>query len=301
MRVLFTLIFLLSITTAVFAQDETWTPGEDGVEFNCAAVAQVQNLLGDADADLFEVEEVPFARANNQVMTIERYVSRMVVLSLQRNPETSLDANTIFGAAITVCGDDADTEASTETSSASGDTFNVTVTGNANMRSCAGTNCDVVAQAAAGQTLKVVGVEADWYEVELEDGTAFIASFLVTRAPDNIIPTDEPYVDARTGCIIAFDIKRGDADMTLILAGDSRSDVVVDLFRPNESVALRVEGQLDKTFIDTGEPYIHQYYRFNIGWPVGIYGIEITLNGETSKIAYEVEERADYNVFVMCD
>jgi hypothetical protein len=234
-------------------------------------------------------------------MTVERYIARMVVLSLQDDPDTALDMDAIFGPAIAACGDDADAQTDTGTSSASGDTFNVTTTGNANLRSCAGTNCDLVGQIGAGQTLKVVGVEADWYEVEHEGGTAFIASFLVTRAPDNIIPTDEPYVDARTGCVIAFDIKRGDANMTLILAGDNRGDVVADLFRPNESVALKVEGQLDKTFIDTGDPYIHQYYRFNIGWPVGIYGLEITLNDETSKIAFEVEERADYNVFVLCD
>jgi hypothetical protein len=98
-----------------------------------------------------------------------------------------------------------------------------------------------------------------------------------------------------------FDVNRGDADLYVIISGESRDEVIVDIFRPSENSPLRVEGQLDKTFIDSGDPYIHQYYRYNIGWPMGLYNLQIDYGGETTKVAWQMEERGSYRIYVQCE
>jgi hypothetical protein len=201
------------------------------------------------------------------------------------------------------CSSEVMDESSGDVSTTSSDEglFNVIVNGNVNLRSCADTGCDVVGQADNASLLTVVSEDGDWYEVQTDDGTAFIASWLTTRGPDDVIQVGERYSDIKTGCDIVFDIARGDMDINLILTGDNRNSVVVDLYRPNETNPLRVEGQLDKTFIDTGDPYIHQYYSFGLFWPLGIYQLEMQAGGETSMLAWELKDRGDYNIFVLCD
>lgn len=187
----------------------------------------------------------------------------------------------------------------------SGETFEVVVNGNVNLRSCAGTQCSTVGTAQNGSLLTVLDTEEAsdgvWYQVETDNGsTAYIAGWLTTRGPDQIIATDEAYTDLATLCIVAFDIKRGDQSMSIILAGDGRSGVVVDLFKPNQTQPVRVNAQYDKTFIDTGDPYIHQTYGWGEYWPTGVYQLEISRNGETSRLAWELEQQGDYNIFVYC-
>jgi hypothetical protein len=48
----------------------------------------------------------------------------------------------------------------------------LTVTGNSvNLRSCAGTDCDIVGTANAGDQLMNLGAEGDWFHIRAEDGT----------------------------------------------------------------------------------------------------------------------------------
>ncbi|MBZ0300873.1 MAG: SH3 domain-containing protein, partial [Anaerolineae bacterium] len=203
----------------------------------------------------------------------------------------------VFGPAALTCNrDETADEVSTEE-----DLFTVKVNGNINLRSCAGTDCEIVKTAQDGSLLTVIGQEGDWYKVRLDEGPAYVASWLTVRGPDAIIAVGTPYVDAATGCIVVFDRKRGDMDMALILSGDKQNDLYVDLYRPNETRPLRVEGQLDKTFMDTGDPYIHQYYSWSVGWPTGTYQLEISVGDQTSRLAWEMSERGDYNIYVMCD
>ena len=62
--------------------------------------------------------------------------------------------------------------------------YYVTANPYANIRSCASTNCEIVATAQNGEGLTVVDDSSDWYEVRLEDGqTAFIAGFLMSDTP----------------------------------------------------------------------------------------------------------------------
>ncbi|HML23887.1 MAG TPA: SH3 domain-containing protein, partial [Aggregatilinea sp.] len=56
--------------------------------------------------------------------------------------------------------------------------FKVTANSAMNVRDCAATTCGVVGQTTAGQTLEVIGEDADWYQILWEDGTAYVASWL---------------------------------------------------------------------------------------------------------------------------
>lgn len=179
--------------------------------------------------------------------------------------------------------------------------FNIIPNSTMNLRSCASTDCEKVGQAQGGELMPVYAVEGEWYQVQTDDGLAWIAGWLTTRGPDALIKTEEIHRDENTGCAVVVDGKRGDRDFAIILAGAKNDDVNVDVFRPNESVPLRVQAQLDKTFIDTGDPYILQYYSWRIGWPNGLYRFEISLNDNTSMLAWQMEEGGDYNLHVYCE
>jgi hypothetical protein len=289
-------VFLMLAVSSVYAQDEEWATSDDGFEYNCTLLTELQSALDASDNDaLLDLQEDAFARnEDGDEISLVSYTGA-VSLALLGEGE-AVTSESIFASAISACGEEDST-----TSTEEGEGFNVVVNGNVNVRSCAGTECDIVGQALDGSILRVISVDEDWYEVEFEGGTAFIASWLVTRGPDTIIQVDEVYRNEEMGCIVAFDIQRGDTDLNIIISGERQRDIFVDLYRPNESNPLDVEGQLDKNFTDTGEPYVHQYYNWGLYWPDGVYQLEITLDDETVILAWELEDGGEYNIFVNCD
>ena len=196
--------------------------------------------------------------------------------------------------AICTAADDADTQtAATD--------FKVTVNQNVNLREGAGTSFSRVGQAKAGEILEVVAEDGDWYEVKFERGTAFIAGWLTTRLPDVVIETGSHY-RIKDNCYITTESRRGnEMDIRIILQGPRQDDVTVDLYRPNEENPLRVAGQSLGKFIDSEEIYINQYYRWNQWFPTGIYAIEVKLDGQVYKVAWNVTERTDHLVRFRCD
>ena len=241
---------------------QDWVESSDsGAEYNCELVSAIIEEYGDR----------PYARENGAVQTFAEFH------------------------AICAAADDADTQtAATD--------FKVTVNQNVNLREGAGTSFSRVGQAKAGEILEVVAEDGDWYEVKFERGTAFIAGWLTTRLPDVVIETNEPHAIMDLGCIVVPDSSRGnDMDISFVIAGERHDDVIVDLYRPNEENPLRVDRQLDKTFIDTGDVYILQVYRWNQWFPTGIYTIEVKLDRKSYKMAWNVTERAEYNVHVYCE
>jgi uncharacterized protein YgiM (DUF1202 family) len=301
-RLIPVIVLLITMTFSAAAQgDNIWktNPDDPDTEYNCETLDELLAVIDDSDSLVVDVLDLPYARISNNTLTVERWFAAALFVLAQGDSDTATFDN-LIEVAEAACNQVPTGGTSTSGSSGSA-LFNVTATGNANMRSCAGTNCGIVAQITTGQLLKVVAIHDDWYEVEHEGSTAFIASWLTARAADNIISVDDPYLDPRTGCAVAFDIKRGDADMNLILSGERAKDIVADIYRPNEGVPLRVAGQLDKTFIDTGDLYVHQYYGWSIGWPVGMYNLELKLGGETSKVAFELTQRSDVYIHIYCD
>jgi uncharacterized protein YgiM (DUF1202 family) len=296
------LVILLLLVNTAYAQDTNWLAGGDGVEYNCDTFAEVSTAITDNDdqAVIDLGNEIIARLEDGDEISLNNFISSIVMSSLVQDNDAAITADDLFAVMTTTCNGDAEVEETSTVSSV--DAFTVVVNGDVNLRACAGTQCEVLQVADSGSFLSVIGIDGDWYQVELEDGaTAFIASNLTTRGPDAVISVDDFYTDPKTGCEVAFNMKRGDAAINLIISGEQRFDVLVDLYRPNETHALRVEGQLEKQFTDTDEPYIHQYYSWNVSWPLGVYQLEITLDGETSKIAWDLETRGDYNVFVMCD
>ncbi len=265
MKKLFIMVAVILMGAAsIFAQE--WAEGSDGdTEYNCELVNEIIEEYGDQ----------PYLRVDNAVLTFAEF-----------------HAVQALGC---VSSDDADIQtAATD--------FKVTVNQNVNLRDCAGTSCGLVGKAQPGDIFEVVAEDGDWYEIKFERGTAFIAGWLTTRLPDEVIETDEPYAIAAAGCIVLPDSSRGnDMDINFIIAGERHDDVTVDLYRPNEENPLRVDRQLDKTFIDTGDVYILQVYRWNQWFPTGVYTIEVKLDGRSHKMAWNVAERAEYNVHVYCE
>lgn len=294
-------LFVVMLLAVGVAHAQEWTPSDDAdIEYNCEAVAAVLDALTNSTFD-GDTATLPFIRISGAELNAREYVGLFVLSAFEGSTGVSVTLDTIFSDAVDACAlKQASSDSGSAAVSAPAGSFTVIVNSGANLRSCAGTNCALVRQAAAGEALTVIGTEGDWYQVDLGGETAYIANFLVTRGPDAVIDISEAYVDANTGCVVAFDVKRGDADMNIVLSGENADDIVVDLFRPNESTALKVQAQLDKEFLDTGEPYILQYYSWNIGWPTGMYQIELSYGGKTSRLAWELSERADYTIYFLC-
>lgn len=190
-----------------------------------------------------------------------------------------------------------------------GDRFNVVPTSNVNLRGCASTTCDLVGSATTGQVIEVLAVDTDeqgreWYLFETDDGdTAFIAAWLTKQGPDIRLTQqeiEEGYIDLNTSCVLAMNVSRGRNDMAFAITGSAYDDVYVDLYRPNEIYPLNVSGQYPKTFIDTGDMYIHQTYYAS--FPAGVYTIEITgANGNTSVIEFDYQNTGDAMIYALCE
>lgn len=181
--------------------------------------------------------------------------------------------------------------------------FNVTVSSQVNLRDCGSTSCAKVGSVSAGEILEVLDEEDDWYKVRLPSGEiAYIAGWLTRRLPDHILETGEPYFFLDLSCLILPDSSRSsDMDISFVLSGEKLNDVVADLYLPNQSQALQVNQQYDKTFIDTGDHYILQTYRWNQWFPEGMYTIEVEVGEEAFAFAWDMSGRAEYLIRVNCD
>jgi hypothetical protein len=189
------------------------------------------------------------------------------------------------------------------------DRFNVVPTGNVNLRACASTTCAQVGTASTSQVIEVLAVDTDeqgreWYQFETEDGdVAFIAEWLTKQGPDVRLTQQElqdGYVDLNTNCVLVLEVSRGRNAMAFAITGEAYTDVFIDLYRPNEVRPLNVFGQYPKTFIDTGDMYIHQVY--SASYPAGVYTIELTgANGNTSIIEFDYQNTGDALIYALCD
>jgi hypothetical protein len=261
-----TFVLLFSVISMSAIAQEWVEISSGGVEFNCETVA----LLIEAHSD------ESLSKTDGTTFTTKEFFENLVP-----------DCETVK---------DSTSPESPESESS----FNIQVDGNVNLRECAGTSCSIVGQARDGEILAVLGEIDDWYEVIYEGESAWIASWVTSPAPDAIIETDEPHLVDGTTCVIVPSLKRGDMDINFILTGDRQDDIIADLYRPIDTNPLRVNSQLDKTFIDSGDTYVLQTYRWNVSFPTGLYMIELTFDDEIYRIGWNVAERADYNIYIQC-
>ena len=122
-----------------------------------------------------------------------------------------------------------------------------------------------------------------------------------TRTPDKVLEPDELYRDRNTGCEVVVESEGFDGDLNILLVEDRREDVVVNVYRPNQSSPLRVSDRFNDVFENTGEPFIWHYYSVDFAWRDGLYRLEITLDGRTSLLAWQLERSGDQVIYVFCD
>ena len=263
-KICFVLFLLLFLSTGVLGQ--VWNEGVDGgVEFNCELI----------EAILGEYGEEPYARVDDEVLTFEEYHEAILPDCFSTQVVRRSDSATLF---------------------------KITVKSSINLRDCGGTDCEQVGKAQPGEIYDVVAEDGDWFEIRFERGTAFIAGWLTSRLPDSVAETGEQLYIFSARCVVVPDLSRSSSmDINVILTGDRQNDVQVDIYRPENDKPLPVNRQLDKTFIDTGGSYILQTYHWNTWWPTGVYTVDVKLGSQFEKIAWNVTERADYNLFVSCD
>ncbi len=120
-------------------------------------------------------------------------------------------------------------------------------------------------------------------------------------APDKVLETGEFYRDRNTGCEVFVESEGFDGDLNIVLFKNRREDVVVNVYRPNQSSPLRVSDRFNDVSEDTGEPFIWQYYSVDFAWLEGLYRLEITLDGRTSLLAWRLERAGDQVIYVFCD
>jgi hypothetical protein len=270
------------------------------MEYNCGTIATLLSVVNGETGYSFEMSSLPMVRmGESTILSAGEVISSLVVTRFSADKEETIAFGDVFEEAASACEGVSDGPKAATSNEQT--LFTVAVNAVANLRSCNSTDCEVVSQVQAGTTLDVTALEEDWYKVNYDGSVAYIASWLTTRGPDAVTSVDEIYRDIATGCAVAFDIKRGDAGLRILLAGTNRGEVFVDLYRPGDSRPLTVEAQLDKTFIDTGDPYIDQYYAWNARWPMGTYQLELKVGDESTRLAWEMEEQGDYVVYVLCE
>lgn len=299
MKKAFLTLCVFALSFGWVAAQEDWVESDDSIyEYNCDVLADVLEAIEEED---FSDVIGDVARVGNISMSLVEFVGLQTVELLIDDDDVTFDS--LFEDGQATCNvDESDSNTVRPLGTDNEDTFNVVVVGNVNLRDCGSTDCDIVGQAANDSVLTVLSQDDDWYEVEFEGDTAYIASWLTERGPDVYVEDlSEIYNDERTGCLVVADTRRGDMDMKVIIFGDERNDVIVDLFRPNDDNALDVDAQYDKTFTDTGEPYIHQFYHWGLYWYTGVYEVELSYDGETSRIAWNADTQQEYNLYVSCD
>ncbi len=258
------LIALTVLSCASLSLAQSWEPvGEGELELNCDLIELISEDYGDE----------PLARRNGDSATLSEFFS-----SLVPSCESSSGA-------------------------APGDTlFNVRTGSSVNLRDCANTTCSKVGVTADGDILDVVGEDGDWYEIKYGSGTAFIAGWLTERLPDAVIETGEAHFISGTNCTVVPDASRAsDMDINVIITGDRKGDVTVDITQPDHDNPMRVERQLDKTFIDTGDSYILQTYYWNTWWQTGLYKIDVEIDGQHYTLGWKVTSRDKINLYVQCE
>jgi hypothetical protein len=288
---LFAMLFMIAGTA--WAQNNT---GE--IAFNCDVVSALKSIIDSGDVVDVDLNDTIIGQnAAGDTISINDYISNSVVSLFSQDANTNINMNDIFAAANAACSP-ADANSTIQLGGVT--TFSVIVSGNANLYTCADTSCDIVQAVTEGTPLTVVDVEGDWYQVQLADRTAYVASWFTTLGTDHVIQIDEPYLDENTGCTVAFNVQDGNMNIRIVIAGENRNMVFVDLYRPTEMQPLMIAGLLDKNFSDTGDPYIDQYYRDNVTWTDGMYLLEISLHNRTTKLGWELGTRGKYNILVHC-
>lgn len=107
----------------------------------------------------------------------------------------------------------------------------------------------------------------------------------------------------KPGCTVGKTMDRAaEMSVDVIIHGSKRHHVTVDVIPPGRGKELSVQTQYHKTFIDTGEPYIHQVYAWDTEWESGQYTITHRLSGKPAqREVVGLNGNGAHRVFVECN
>ena len=189
------------------------------------------------------------------------------------------------------------------------------------LRDCLDGPCETNQYMLRGETLPVVDrvVEDDetWYEVarefkhylevEADDATAFVNASDVAPGPAGFVELDGAYYilheDHRPHCQVHP--RREDAPfvhISAIKAGAAYKDLLVTMTAPLTESPMPIKDEPERTFSDSGDPYIHQLYEpMIIAKGKGVFTIDLTLDGITYRLGFDLTEPGIYRFHLYCN
>lgn len=122
-----------------------------------------------------------------------------------------------------------------------------------------------------------------------------------------VIQTDRVNRIGNSGCSIEPESQRlGSEDTWFLILGRRQDSVTVSLTRPNERIPLRVVSKVKRSFVNSGsnfragDPFILQSYGSNQRFPTGLYTIQLTLGSNRYNVSWNVSNRDQYRIWVIC-
>ena len=167
---------------------------------------------------------------------------------------------------------------------------------------CPESDCEKTGRVMRWLAWKVVGLSEGWYEIELEDGTGFIAASDVMPGPYALLQVDEQHVLRYSECVMIPQRKPQEfRHIAIIKAGLAYRETEVALYKPAVEMAQDVLEEVEGEFSNNGQPYILQIYTRDDHYPRGAYTVELTWNGLTFRYGFTAQEHALYMIHVYCN
>ena len=155
----------------VAALAEDWQSNDAGTQYDCEVYEEIIfNSKTGRKTHMSTMQDLALAKTTSDTFTISDYLGTITLDSLLSSPRQKALLRMINA----VCNPD-------EAASAPVTLYNVKLSGDANIRACAGTDCEIVRLAHTGEMLDIIGAEDGWLQIRDENGPAYIAEFLVFR------------------------------------------------------------------------------------------------------------------------
>ena len=121
------------------------------------------------------------------------------------------------------------------------------------------------------------------------------------EAAPRLLETDVSWRDDHTGCEILVSDRTLDGDLNVWITGPRPEDVEVRVFPPGESSQLPFDGRFRDEVEEVDLPLDWQYYESDDSWQEGTWEFEVTVEGKTSRFAWQLANRGDQIITLLCD
>ena len=127
------------------------------------------------------------------------------------------------------------------------------------------------------------------------------AAPVTTPAPARLLEMGETWRDSATGCnLIVARVADEAGDLAVLLTGEGRREVRVDVYQPGASAALPLADSLEGSVDVMGNPVIIRTWPEIPRWEPGRYRFEIGLGDASSVFAWEMTRPGEYSLLVDC-